>query len=187
LTKIFKAMVLVHFAEGFEEIEAISVVDVLRRAGIETRMVSVTGSLPVTGSHGITVNTDVLFHEALYDDAQMLVLPGGLPGAHNLFAHKGLVDKLLQFSQLGKPLAAICAAPYILGELGILAGEKATCYPGFEKHLKGAEVVTEQAVISGNIITGRGAGPAIGFALKIVEYLQGKSLADALKLKMLVA
>ena len=180
-------MVLIHFAEGFEEIEAISVVDVLRRAGIETLMVSVTGSLMVTGSHGITVATDVLFKDAPYDDATMLVLPGGLPGAHNLFAHKNLTAQLIGFAKQGKPIAAICAAPYILGELGLLEGKKATCYPGFEKHLKGAEVVTEQAVISGNIITGRGAGPAIVFALKIVEYMLGKNLADGLKLKMLVA
>lgn len=179
-------MVLVHFAEGFEEIEAITAVDVLRRAGIETLMVSLTGTLDVTGSHGISVKTDLLFEDVDYNKAEMLVLPGGLPGAHNLRAHKGLEKQLLSFGEQGRWIAAICAAPYVLGELGLLNGKMATCYPGFEKHLKGAETLYEEAVIADNIVTGQGAGPAMKFALKIVEALKGKDLAEELAQKMLV-
>lgn len=179
-------MILVHFAEGFEEIEAITIVDVLRRADIPVKMVSVTGQLTVEGSHGIRVQTDVLFEQADYESAIMLVLPGGLPGAHNLKAHKGLEEKLLAFKNEGKWIGAICAAPYVLGELGVLKGEKATCYPGFEAHLKGAHKVDESAVISGKIITGSGAGPAMRFALKIVEAIKGANLASSLAQKMLV-
>jgi 4-methyl-5(b-hydroxyethyl)-thiazole monophosphate biosynthesis len=179
-------MVYVHFAEGFEEIEAITIVDVLRRADIGVKMVSVTGSLSVTGSHGIVVNTDSLFEEADYNLAAMIVLPGGLPGAHNLKAHEGLMQKIQEFKAKGKWLGAVCAAPYILGELGVLQGELATCYPGFEKHLKGAMLVYEPAVISGKTVTGRGAGPSMKFALKIVEALKDEETARELGRKMLV-
>lgn len=179
-------MVYVHFAEGFEEIEAISVVDVLRRAKIPVKMISVTGNKLVKGSHGIQVVTDVLFEEVNYDEAEMLVLPGGLVGTNNLKAHKGLEERLLQFKKDGKWLGAVCAAPSVLGDLGILKGEKATCYPGFEDHLKGAVHVYDPAVISGSVVTGRGAGPAIKFALKIVEALRGVELANDVAKKMLV-
>ena len=179
-------MVYVHLAEGFEEIEAVSTVDVLRRAGIPVKMISVTGEKLVTGNHGISVMTDQLFENTDYSEADMLVLPGGLPGAHNLRAHKGLEEKLLQYKKEGKWIGAVCAAPYVLGDLGILEGEKATCYPGFEAHLKGAVKVYEPAIISGKVVTGRGPGPAINFALKIVEALKGIDVAHDVAHKMLV-
>ncbi|MFB6342262.1 DJ-1 family glyoxalase III [Saccharicrinis sp. FJH62] len=179
-------MVYVHFAEGFEEIEAVSIVDVLRRAGIPVKMISVTGDKLVAGNHSIPVMTDVLFENADYSEADMLVLPGGLPGAHNLRAHKGLESKLLQYKKEGKWIGAVCAAPYVLGDLGILEGEKATCYPGFEDHLDGAVKVIEPALISGKVVTGRGPGVAIKFALKIVEALKGVDIANEVAHKMLV-
>jgi protein deglycase len=179
-------MVYVHFADGFEEIEAITTVDVLRRADIGVKMISVTNDKVVKGSHNISVVTDEIFENADYALASMIVLPGGLPGAHNLYKHKGLVKKIKEFKSQGKWLAAVCAAPYILGELGVLKNEIAVCYPGFEQHLKGAFLAYEPAVISGKTITGRGAGPSMNFALKIVEALKSKEEATDLALKMLV-
>lgn len=179
-------MVYVHFATGFEEIEAITIVDVLRRAEIDVKMISVNGELEVVGSHNIRVKTDALFDNTDYSLASMIVLPGGLPGAHNLFKHKGLCAKIIEFKASQKWLAAVCAAPYVLGELGVLENELAVCYPGFEKQLKGAYIAYEPAIISGKIITGRGAGPSLKFALKIVEALKDKETADLLAAKMLV-
>ncbi|MFB6318968.1 DJ-1 family glyoxalase III [Saccharicrinis sp. FJH54] len=179
-------MVYVHFAEGFEEIEAVSIVDVLRRGQIPVKTISLTGHKLVAGNHNIPVMTEELFEDADYTEADMLVLPGGLPGAHNLRAHKGLEEKLLQYKKEGKWIGAVCAAPYVLGDLGILEGEKATCYPGFEDHLKGAVKVYEPALISGKIVTGRGPGVAIKFALKIVEALKGEDAAKGVADKMLV-
>ncbi|MBW6536360.1 MAG: DJ-1/PfpI family protein [Mariniphaga sp.] len=177
--------VAVHLAEGFEEIEAVSIIDVLRRADIETMVVSVTGKKTVTGSHDIQVTADVLFEEVNYDRVDMIVLPGGLPGANNLKDHAGLGKQILDFHKKGKPLGAICAAPLVFGNLGILKNQKATCFPGFEKQLTGAEVTGADVEISGKIITGKGAGVAIKFALKIVESLKGKELADELAEKMI--
>ena len=179
-------MVYIHFAEGFEEIEAISTVDVLRRAEIPVKTVSVTGTNNVTGGHGITVQTDLLFEEVDYNNASMIILPGGMPGASNLEAHEGLKKQILAFAEKNKPIGAVCAAPYVLGKLGVLNGKKAVCYPGYETHLKGADVGYSPAVIDGNIVTGRGPGPAIKFALKIVELLKSKDIADQVAKKMLV-
>jgi 4-methyl-5(b-hydroxyethyl)-thiazole monophosphate biosynthesis len=177
---------LVHFADGFEEIEALTIVDVLRRAGIPTQMVSVTGKLLVTGAHSIAIQTDILFEQADYSDAEILILPGGQPGTNNLKAHTGLKDKLIQFHKEGKKLAAICAAPLVLGAFNILNGKEAVCFPGVEKELIGATVLYEPALISGNIITGRGPGAALNFALKIVSELIDQATADKLAQSMLV-
>ena len=179
--------VAVHLAEGFEEIEAVSIIDVLRRAGIETRVVSVTGKKEVTGSHHIQVTADVLFEEVDYSTIDMIVLPGGLPGANNLKDHTGLGKQILDFYKNGKPLGAICAAPLVFGNLGILENRKATCFPGFENQLIGAEVTGAEVETSGKIVTGKGAGVAIKFALKIVEQLKGKELAEELGRKMIVS
>lgn len=176
----------VHFAKGFEEIEALTIVDVLRRADIPTSMVSVSGSLLVAGTHGITVQTDLLFDDANYEDAEILILPGGLPGAHNLDAHEGLKKQLKSFFDTGKKLAAICAAPLVLGGLNILKNKEATCYPGFENELIGAILSTESVVKSGNVITSRGPGTAIKFALEIVAEMKGKAIAGQLADDMLV-
>ena len=171
-------MVYVHLAEGFEETEAITVVDLLRRAEIETEIVSVTGYLPVKGSHGIKVVADILFEDAVYSSCELIVLPGGMPGATNLDAHEGLREKLYSFNNQGKKLAAICAAPLVLGHAGVLKGKKATCYPGFEAELTGAELSTDAVVSDGGIITSRGPGTAMAFALAIIEELKGKEAAD---------
>jgi protein deglycase len=182
-----KNKVAVHLAEGFEEIEAVSIIDVLRRANIETLVVSVTNNKAVTGSHGIQITADVLFEEVDYSAVDMIVLPGGLPGSNNLKNHSGLGKQILDFHKNGKPLGAICAAPLVFGNLGILKNQKATCYPGFENQLHGAEVTGAEVETSGKIITGKGAGVAIQFALKIVESLKGKTLADELAKKMILS
>ncbi len=170
----------VHFAEGFEEIEAITIVDVLRRADIQTVMVSVTGKKEVTGAHNITIVTDILFENADYSDAEILILPGGMPGSKNLNAHKGLKEQLLKFNKSQQRIAAICAAPLVLGSLHILEGHKAVCYPGYEDELLGADLKYDPALISGNIITGRGPGTVLDFSLTIVAEVKGSDLADQL-------
>ena len=130
--------VYLFFAEGSEEVEALAVVDILRRAGVETRIVSVTGDKMVTGAHGIRVEADMLMEEVDFSKAAMLVLPGGLPGSYNLAGHEGLAEGIMRQYKAGKPLAAICAAPLVYGRMGLLKGLKATCYPGFEENLEGA-------------------------------------------------
>lgn len=178
--------IAVHLAEGFEEIEAVSIVDVLRRAGLDIVTISVTGKLEVNGAHQIKVLADELFENVDYNDIHMIVLPGGMPGASNLNAHEGLKAQIVRFNNANKPLAAICAAPLVYGNLGILHGKQAVCYPGFEKYLKGAEVLSVPVVESGNVITGRGPGVAIQFALKLVEKLVSVEKAELLASQMLV-
>ena len=181
-----KKKIAVHFAEGFEEIEAIAVVDVLRRADLEVLAVSVTGKLEITGAHQIKVMADVLFENVNYDEIYMIVLPGGMPGAANLDAHSGLKMQIRKFVAENKQLAAICAAPLVLGNLGILEGKQAVCYPGFESYLKDAEVLQIPVADTANIITGRGPGVAIQFALKIVEKVVSVEKAELLAKQMLV-
>ncbi len=176
----------VFFAEGFEEIEAITILDVLRRAEIPTKSVSITGKLPVTGAHGITLHTDQLIEKTNYADAVILILPGGQPGANNLNTHGGLKDTLKAFHSAGKLVAAICAAPLVLGGLDILDGKEAVCYPGYEEKLKGARLLNDLAVKSENVITGRGPGAALNFSLEIVKALKGPEPAAKLAQAMLV-
>lgn len=178
--------IAVHLAEGFEEIEAISIIDVLRRANFEVDIVSVSGNFIVTGSHNIKIMADVLFDTVDYNLIDMIVLPGGMPGSQNLNNHEGLKQQILNFHEKGKPLGAICAAPLIFGNLGILKGKKATCYPGFEEELEGATLSKKNVEQAGKIITAKGAGVAIDFALKIVEMLKGKELANELATQMIV-
>lgn len=166
---VMNKKIAVHLAEGFEEIEAISIIDVLRRGGLSVSVVSVTGKLEVSGAHQLKVSADVLFEEVNYDDFYMIVLPGGMPGAANLNAHEGLKSMIGKFDAENKELAAICAAPLVFGNMGLLKGKQAVCYPGFENHLKGAKLLSVPVVESGNIITGRGPGFATQFALKLVK------------------
>ena len=126
-------------ATGFEEVEALGIVDACRRGGLTLKTVSVTGNLLVESSHGVKIQADALFEDCSFDDADMLVLPGGMPGSTNLKEHEGLRTVILKHYEAGKPLAAICAAPMVYGSLGLLKGKKATCYPGFDKYLEGAE------------------------------------------------
>ena len=178
--------IAVHLADGFEEIEAISIIDVLRRAGFHVTIVSMNKSMEVNGAHEITVKADVLFEDLDYDNIDMIVLPGGMPGAANLKAHSGLREQILNFNDSEKPMAAICAAPMVFGNLGLLKEKQATCYPGFEDELHGAIITGEAVAEAGNIITGKGAGVAIKFALKIVEKFNGREVADDLGAKMIV-
>ncbi|MDP3433266.1 MAG: DJ-1/PfpI family protein [Bacteroidota bacterium] len=181
-----KKKIAVHLADGFEEIEAISIIDVLRRADLEVVVTSVTGKLEVTGAHQLKVLADKLFEEVNYNDLSMIVLPGGMPGAANLDAHEGLRAQIVKFNNENKPLAAICAAPLVYGNLGVLKGKQAVCYPGFEKYLKGAEVLNSPVAESDNVITGRGPGAAIQFALKLVEKLVSAEKAELVASQMLV-
>lgn len=171
------AKVYIFLADGFEEIEGLTVVDLLRRAGIEINMVSINGNRQVAGSHKISVLTDMLFEEGNFDDADFLVLPGGMPGTMNLMEHEGLDKLLKKFNRENKNLAAICAAPSILGQKGLLDGKSATCYPGFEEKLTGADVIDRDVVECGNIITSKGLGTAIDFALAIIKKLKGEDTA----------
>lgn len=168
-------------ANGFEEVEALAVVDVLKRAGIHVKMVSVTGDSLVTGAHDICIQADILFESADFAECDMIFLPGGMPGTKNLAAHQGLTEQLVKFASDDKKwLAAICAAPSVLGELGLLEGKKAISYPGFEQMLKGAAITDEKVVRDGHIFTSKGMGTAIALGLAIVESCIGKGEADAL-------
>jgi 4-methyl-5(b-hydroxyethyl)-thiazole monophosphate biosynthesis len=181
-----EANVAVPLAEGFEEIEAVTIIDVLRRAGINTITVSISGKNGVTGAHGIEIRADKLFDEVNFEKTGMIVLPGGMPGAKNLKNHAGLRDQILKFFNSGKPLGAICAAPMVFGGLGILKNRSATCYPGFEDQLTGAQVTGNEVEVSGKIITGKGPGVAIKFGLEIVRTLKGEALADRLAEDMIL-
>ena len=174
-------MVYVFLADGFEEIEALAPVDILRRAAVDVKTVSINDTLNVTGSHGITVRADILLKDVC-GDAQMLVLPGGMPGTLNLQKCALLCDMLKKSEGF---VAAICAAPSVLGGLGILKGKKATCYPGFEDKLEGAECVNEPVVVSGKTITSRGAGTAHLFGFTLLSLLKGDDEAKKLRKTMM--
>ena len=175
------AKVYVFFADGFEEIEGITVVDILRRADQEVSMVSIGKELDVRGSKGIKITADVLIEEIDFAQADMLVLPGGMPGTKHLGENQLLCEELVKFAAAGKKIGAICAAPTVLGKLGLLEGKRAACYPGAEEQLKGAAVVKERVVVDGNIITSRGAGTAIPFALELTASLEGEVKALQIK------
>lgn len=170
--------IAVFFATGYEEIEALTVVDLCRRAGIDTQMVSVTESLQVTGSHNISVTMDSMYGDVAFEELDMIVLPGGMPGTLNLEAHNELMGRVDEFDKAGRFVAAICAAPSIFGHRGVLKGKKACSYPGFEKDLNGAEVVFDSVVRDGHVITSRGMGCAIDFALEIIAALCGEDEAQ---------
>ena len=172
-------MVYVHLATGFEEVEALTVIDLLRRAGVEVKSVSITGEKRVMGTHNIPVEADITFEEANYGECEMIVLPGGLPGADYLGEHKGLTAQIRDFAANDKYLAAICAAPQVFGAQGILEGKKATIYPSMEGCLIGAEPQDEIVVVDGKIITSMGPATAMPFALKLIEVLKGKEASDA--------
>lgn len=170
----------IFFADGLEEIEGLTVVDLLRRAGIETTIVSIMNSLEINGSHGIKITADKMLKDVDFKNSDMIVLPGGLKGTNNLGNCKELVEQIKSYNKDGKMLAAICAAPSIFGENNVLDGKRATCYPGFEDKLKGASVVNAPVVKSQNVITSRGMGTSHNFGLAIVEHYLGKEKAKEL-------
>lgn len=175
-------------AQGFEEIEALTAVDVLRRAGIPLKTVSITSALQVCGAHGIVVNADVLFDNTLFSSPKWLILPGGMPGATNLYEFaplQGLLQRQVK-SRSGR-VAAICASPaVVLGQLGLLEGVKATCYPGFESLLKGAIVKEAPVVVDGKFVLANGPSTALQWALTIVEETKGTDAAVQIANDMLL-
>lgn len=166
----------IFLANGFEEIEALGTIDILRRAQIEVKSISISDDKKVTGAHNIEVMADSLFSETDFSDIDVLVLPGGMPGAKNLNEHEELKKLLEEFNSKEKTIAAICAAPMVLGGLNILNGKKATVYPGFEPELIGAKITEEKITVDENIITGKGPGLVFHFALELVEKIAGMNV-----------
>lgn len=171
------ARVFVFLADGFEEIEGLTAVDLLRRAEQKVCMVSIMGRLEINGSHGIRLYADALYEKMKFSKEDLLVLPGGLKGMQNLAAHEPLAELLREHHAQGGRLAAICAAPSVLGQLGLLEEKAAVCYPGFEEKLIGANCKTKSVVTDGNITTSRGVGTAIPFALELISLLCGAGKA----------
>ena len=176
----------VFLATGFEEIEAIGTIDVLKRAGIPTVTVSIMGEKAVTGAHNLTIQADCLLEEVSLIKASALILPGGMPGAANLNDCEALKEALLQQYRENRIVAAICAAPMVLGGLGLLKGRKSTCYPGFEERLIGAEVTGAGVAVDGNVITGKGPGFAFEFGLALVTAIKNDAVAEEVAAGMLL-
>ncbi len=172
------------FAKGFEEVEALTVVDICRRLGLGIDMVSVTEEGSVESSHGVTVKMDKIFSQADFDSYDMLLLPGGMPGTKNLEACGKLMEQVDAFYAAGKYIGAICAAPSIFGHRGILKGRRACCFPGFESHLEGATVTAGPVEIDGHVITSRGMGTAIDFGLAVAGIFCGQDKAAELAEKI---
>jgi protein deglycase len=166
--------ILTLLAEGFEETEAVTLIDILRRAGYDVVTASITGSLQVTGGHGITLTADTLFSGNMQGDIDMLLLPGGGPGVNNLAASSKVIELVRQYRTEKKYIAAICAAPFVLEKAGVIKGVRVTAFPTWQVKLESAIVTDEPVVMDGKIITGRGVGAAIDMALKIVEVASGK-------------
>ena len=173
-------MIYMFLANGFEEVEALAPLDLLRRAGLEVTTVGIGGDV-IRGSHNITVHADI--PEELYADAapDMIILPGGMPGAKNLDENRTVDMALRAASRNGAYMAAICAAPMVLGHRGLLNGKEAICYPGFEKELTGAQISDKKVVVDGRIITAAGMGVALEFGLTLVALLKGEEAAAALR------
>lgn len=170
--------VFLFLANGFEEIEAVATIDVLRRGGVTLTTISIHDTLQVTGAHEMVLQADELFTDVDFSKAEMLILPGGMPGTTNLGNHSGLTKLLLNQNKKGGLIAAICAAPSILGKLHLLRNQTAVCYPGFEDQLLEAYIGKEDVVISGNIITAKGPGLAIAFGLTLLAKLKSQAVAD---------
>ena len=175
----------IFMANGCEEIEGLTVVDIVRRAGIEIETISITDENKVTSSHKITFETDTKKDKADFASYDGIVLPGGMPGTTNLGADETVNKVIREFAQDGKLVCAVCAAPSVLGLAGILDGKKATCYPGYEDKLIGATFTEEKVVVDGNVITSRGLGTTIPFALEIVRYFSGDEVADTIAQKII--
>lgn len=171
------AKVYEFLANGSEEVESLIPLDVLRRGGVEFLTVSITGSKTVEMAHGARLEADLTFEEADLSDADLLMLPGGLPGADYLNEHEGVRKALTLQAERGGMIAAICAAPQVLGSLGLLKGRRATCYPGFEKFMTGAEYTHELCTVDGNIITGEGPAATFPYAYTLLSLLKGDAVA----------
>lgn len=172
------AKAYVFLADGFETVEALAVVDILRRAGVETVTVGVSDNNEITSAQKVTVKADRMLADDDYADGDIVFLPGGMPGTKNLEAEKKVLDIVTKQHEAGKIVTAICAAPSVLGHLNILQGKKATCYPGFEKDLYGAKFVAEPVAEDGNIITSRGMGTAVDLGLALVKRVCGSEASE---------
>ena len=179
------AQALIFLAPGYEEVEMLTVVDLLRRAKIDIDMVSISDSLEVTSSHNVTIKADTLIDNADFDTAQMIILPGGIPGTPNLLACDKLTTKIKEFADNHKFLSAICAAPTIFSKLGLFDGTNATCYPSFADELTNAKYTKKPVVVDGIFITSRGAGTTIEFAAAIIERFTDKATADDILAKII--
>lgn len=175
------AKVYEFLADGFEDIEALGPVDILRRGGVEVMTVSIGRSLAVTSAHGVEVKADILFGDADLSDADLLLIPGGMPGAKNIDEHEGVRRALVAQNAAGRRIGAICAGPMVLGYLGLLDGRRATCYPGFEKELAGATYTAEPFTVDGNIVTGKGPGATFAYAYAILEMFKGERVTRMMK------
>lgn len=177
----------IFLANGFEEIEAITTIDVLRRGGVDVKTVSINEGLQVEGAHGVTVTADALFADVDFKFAEWLIMPGGMPGASNLHEFKPLNDLLLEHFRKGENIAAICASPaVVLAPLGILSGKNATCYPGFEDSMEKVRMQNEPVVVDGNIVTACGPAASMKFALAIVAIEKGDDVAQDIASGMLL-
>ena len=173
--------VYVFLADGFEDVEALIPVDVWRRGGLDVTTVSISDFPLVNSAHGVNVEADIMFEQGEFDDADLIFLPGGMPGASNLFAHKGVCKAVVDQYAAGKKVAAICASPaVVLAPLGILEGKKATCYPGFESVLaeNNATYTGNLFTVDGNVTTGEGPAAAFPFAYELLAQLVNKQTAD---------
>lgn len=175
-------MFYIFLADGFEEIEALCPYDLLLRAGIPVKTVSINETTLVTGTHGIKVYADITLSET-DDHFEGIMLPGGLPGVDNLNNCEKVQEYLAKADKEGKLITAICAAPYVLGQAGYLKGKKATCFPGFENRLDGAVHCTDKVVTDGNIITAKGMGAAFEFGIEIIKYYKGEDFASDIAAK----
>lgn len=180
-------MLHIFLADGFEDIEAIAPIDILRRCRLDVRTVSISDSLNVTSAHGNTLVCNQLISDTDFAESEALLLPGGWPGAKNLLECEALRQPLVEHFHRGALTCAICAAPMVLGENGLLEGRRATCYPGFEEHLHGATLSTELVVEDGNLITGRGPGAAMAFGYAIATRFAGEEFVSRLKEGMIFA
>ena len=175
------AKVYVFLADGFEDVEALIPIDVLRRGGVEVVTVSTTEFPLVESAHGVNIEADLQFDQADYADADLLMLPGGMPGASNLFEHEGVCEAVKAQFEAGKKVAAICAAPaVVLAQIGVLNGKKATCYPGFEKALDdaGATYTGDLVTVDGNVTTAEGPAAAFPYAYELLTQLVDKQTSD---------
>ena len=177
--------VYIFLATGFQETEFMAPVTICRRTSLKVQTVSITGDLFVESASGVTIKADVLFEDVDFDDATMLVMPGGMPGSANLRDSVKLDKVIRRHYAAGKPLAAICAAPIVYGSKGLLSGRRATCYPGCEGELEGAIYTGAPVEVDGQFITSKGPGTSLKFGYAIVEYLLGKDVVEQVKASMM--
>lgn len=179
-------MLYLVLTDGYEEIEAITTLDILRRCGVEVTTISITGKRLIDGAHNISFMADNKFRRNELEEGQGIILPGGMPGATNLLSSEALKRLLVHLNGSNRLIAAICAAPMVLGRLGLLQGRRATCYPGFEQDLRGAQVTGNMVEEDANIITGRGPAAAVEFAFTIAARFVSPAIIERVKHDMLI-